>query len=223
GWGRHSGGDGDDLSSGGPGTDEIDAGDGNDVVASGPRSDVVDLGDGDDVLYGGTGAAESIDCGEGVDTVYSKYLPSRVGYGTVANTVFASETISQRMQNCEIVVNGDPTGGGYAPRRDVTAGWTNAGLRTGGLAAARSGSRADVPAVGDVDDHLTGVYDRNLMSVGSGIDRIRVRRRRARHRRLRPRARRRDRRPPRQRAPQLRARHPRLSLAATRGRPAPTP
>jgi len=60
----------------------------------------------------------------------------------------AGVKIAERLRNCEIVVSADPTGGGYTPRRDVTADWTNAGLRAGDLATARRGSLADTPQPG---------------------------------------------------------------------------
>ena len=132
---------------GGTGEDEIDAGDGSDIVASGPRSDVVDLGEGDDVLDGGTGGPRARLRGRRRDGLLGVPRLARRLWRQ-HRTLFAFEKISQRMQNCEIVVTADPTAGGLTPRRDVSAAWANAGLRTGDLATARRGSLADAPQAG---------------------------------------------------------------------------
>jgi hypothetical protein len=70
---------------------------------------------------------------------------SRIGDRILSEKLLYGYSVAERMRDCEVVVNDDPTAPGHPQRRDVTAHWTNAGLRTGDLATARRGSLADAP------------------------------------------------------------------------------
>ena len=61
--------DGDDTVRGGPGSDVVDGGGGNDTIDPGPGGDVVRGGAGNDTISVRDGVADSVDCGDGVDTV----------------------------------------------------------------------------------------------------------------------------------------------------------
>ncbi|HET6937533.1 MAG TPA: hypothetical protein VFI19_02960, partial [Nocardioides sp.] len=61
--------DGNDTVRGGPGADVIDGGAGNDSLDPGPGADVVRGGTGNDTISVRDGVADSVDCGDGVDTV----------------------------------------------------------------------------------------------------------------------------------------------------------
>lgn len=168
------GGEGDDIVLGGPGSDTVDGGPGNDVVdggagedpairggsgndtlVGGRGNDTLEAGPGDDVLYGSTGA-DHFDCGSGEDWIHVD-----------------SDSEAERAEDCEHVVEGDPTRDGVY---DPVALVANRGLARGGMLATKRGSalgdvpRADRPIGTAGDDEMTGNDGRDLMNGNEGND-----------------------------------------------------
>jgi Ca2+-binding RTX toxin-like protein len=76
--------DGNDTVRGGPGADVVEGGAGNDVLDPGPGADIVRGGSGNDTISVRDGVADSVDCGDGFDTVVADRSDVLVGCESVS-------------------------------------------------------------------------------------------------------------------------------------------
>jgi len=76
--------DGNDTVRGGPAADVVDGGAGNDALDPGPGADVVRGGGGNDAISVRDGVADSVDCGDGFDTVVADRADVLTGCESVA-------------------------------------------------------------------------------------------------------------------------------------------
>jgi RTX calcium-binding nonapeptide repeat (4 copies) len=134
-------GPGDDQVFGGGGNDKIDGGPGADSLTGGLGNDTVSGGAGNDVLHGDDGAADALDCGDGVDTARAD------GVDAVANCENAPSVVPPDPDDMD--GDGDFKTGGDCDDNDPTI----------------NHAAHDVPADG-IDQNCDG-NDPNLLGTGA--------------------------------------------------------
>ncbi|MCL5777231.1 S8 family serine peptidase [Limibaculum sp. FT325] len=159
-------GGGNDIVLAGAGNDRIDAGDGRDTVDAGAGDDIVIDGDGLGVL----GAADSLDGGDGVDTLIAIAAWTTAATFDLALGSLSSGTgLVQAIRNFEnVTVSGSARVIGTNGANTITA--TEDFASAGNLIEAGGGADTVVAAGGDDEIHGGGGNDR--IWAGAGNDRL---------------------------------------------------